>query len=848
MVALRFSRFTIASLVFAFGVAVVGAAQPDKDKEEELKRLAEVQRRLQLELQLRAQKTQPKGQPKVAPKPLPAPLGGMPDGAIARLGDSRLRHAGLPTCVVFSPDGKRVFSGGEDSMLRVWDANTGESLNTLNFPDASLRRVRFTHGGTKLAVQLSDSRVRFLNPDTLKEISEFAAEYGNDFATSADGTLIAHFANNGLLRVTELKTGLEMLEVTAGTPFAFRPDGKTIAVSGSGGKVTVYMIAGGKPVMTFDHGTSLNGLVFSPDGKLVATGGADGTGTETVKVWDLSDAKNPKMTVEIPGVSRPRTWLDNDKIAAAGAVSAGIYDISKKRWIGQAKGIAGEWAISPDGTKAASTGTGGLRIRMWDLTTGKQLHAENDTFPDTALLAPGADGQSVFVLAGEAAFNWPISRNTAQSAGTLPARAVHAETGGGRLVVATPEAVLVYDEFDPAKPLPAKPARTLTENAKACRAIAISPDGKKVAYSGGETKTTIADAATGKVIRTLPIQTVGLALAFTPDGEKLAMIGRDGFLRLWSAGSVGDEAQDLWKVRIQRGQKGTIAVSPDGKLIAASSSGMVKIVDTTDGSEVFAVGSLFEYGLFQHIAFSQNGRLLITSSEGMGGGVQVWEIATRTLVHRFSTGFGTVYRIGVFADGMRVASAGAEEAITVWDLTGRNGKEPPKTDELLTAWGQLDSIEGVKGYPALQTLVLGGGKSIRVMTAGLEEMHDTQKKIEQWAKNLGAEEFDEREAATKELIALGFRALPAVQMVAATSESAEAKKRANEILTQFAAKGVTVPSHGLAGDPLRLVRAVQVLEEIGGPEAKTLVERIATMGGAAAEAAKAALKKWDSKK
>jgi hypothetical protein len=304
----------------------------------------------------------------------------------------------------------------------------------------------------------------------------------------------------------------------------------------------------------------------------------------------------------------------------------------------------------------------------------------------------------------------------------------------------------------------------------------------------------------------------------------------------------------LWKVRIQRGQKGTIAVSPDGKLIAASSSGMVKIVDATEGSEIFTVGSLFEYGLFQHIAFSPNGRLLITSSEGMGGGVQVWEIATRTLVHRFSTGFGTVYRVGVFPDGTRVASAGAEEAITVWDLTGRNGKDAPKSSELLAAWGELDSIEGAKGYPALQTLVLGGSKSILVVTAGLEEMLETQKKIAQWVKKLGAEEFDDREAATKELLALRFRAIPALQVVAATSDSAEAKKRANEILTQLAAKGFVVPGHGLAGDSLRLVRAVHVLEEIGGPEAKMLLERISTLGGAAAEAAKTALKREDKGK
>src|SRR5207237_6201113 len=109
------------------------------------------------------------------------------------------------------------------------------------------------------------------------------------------------------------------------------------------------------------------------------------------------------------------------------------------------------------------------------------------------------------------------------------------------------------------------PARTLTEHAADCRAVAVSPDGKKVAYTGNSSKTVIADAATGKTIRVLPVDTVGLALAFTPDGEKLVMIGRDGFLRLWAAKDVGEGyAGDVWKVRVQRGQKGTIAVSTDG--------------------------------------------------------------------------------------------------------------------------------------------------------------------------------------------------------------------------------------------------------------------------------------------
>jgi hypothetical protein len=132
---------------------------------------------------------------------------------------------------------------------------------------------------------------------------------------------------------------------------------------------------------------------------------------------------------------------------------------------------------------------------------------------------------------------------------------------------------------------------------------------------------------------------------------------------------------------------------------------------------------------------------------------------------------------------------------------------------------------------------------VRVIAAGIEETLGTQKKVAQWVKDLGSEEFADREAATRALLAQGIRALPAVQAAAARAESPEVRTRAAEILDKFTAKGLQVPAHGLAGDTLRLVRAVQALEDAGGAEAKALLEKIAALGGRPGEEAKAALKR-----
>jgi hypothetical protein len=200
-----------------------------------------------------------------------------------------------------------------------------------------------------------------------------------------------------------------------------------------------------------------------------------------------------------------------------------------------------------------------------------------------------------------------------------------------------------------------------------------------------------------------------------------------------------------------------------------------------------------------------------------------------------------VNRFAVLPDGTRLVSAGVEEAITLWDLTERRSKPAPVVDDLLAAWRNLASLEGAKGVPAIHTLLAGGSKSIVVIDAGIDELLDTRKKTAVWLKELGSDAFAEREAASRELHGLGIRAVPDLYAVIARSDSPEVKRRAAEIIERFAAHGVRVPSHGLAGDDLQLYRAVEVLEKIGSRESVQVLARIEAIGGAAAAAATAAI-------
>src|SRR5262244_1534646 len=52
----------------------------------------------------------------------------LPEGAVARVGTSRLRHGQMVIGIAYAPDGKTVATGGWDNLVRVWDVATGRQV------------------------------------------------------------------------------------------------------------------------------------------------------------------------------------------------------------------------------------------------------------------------------------------------------------------------------------------------------------------------------------------------------------------------------------------------------------------------------------------------------------------------------------------------------------------------------------------------------------------------------------------------------------------------------------------------------------------------------------------------
>jgi WD40 repeat protein len=768
----------------------------------------------------------------------PAVAADLPPGAVARLGAVALRHPDRPTCLAFTPDGRALVSGGTDGTLRAWDPATGVELARVTVPNGVVTALAVSADGRALAADFGDGKVRLFDPRTLKLLRAVPCEGADAIALNRDGGLVGAVRSTGPLPLIEAATGLDRMELPNGKALAFTLDGSAVAASDAADTVTVYEIPSGKPRLSLRHPNreGVTAVAVSPDGSRLAT--ADPGDTGRVRVWDL---KSGGRLAEWPGQGPVAFRPDGTLVGRRGDAVA-VWDVKADKPLREIDAGALTFAVSPDGKRLATAGWR-TRIRLWDIETGKEQPPARADTGEVLSLTPAADGNGM-VFGTTTGVMWWSPGETAPR--PVPGRGGPAGLVGGRLVAAYGRGVGVWGPPADGKEWVAEPARLLDGVAGKLGGVAGSPDGKRVALVTDERAVTVADPGTGQVARswTSPAAVLGLALT----GDRVTVIGHDGFVRCWDLTAPATaNPPEAWKGRVARSLSAAAAAPADGRFVAVTSIIRVTLFDARTGAQLFAFGRKWEDGPFCTATVSPDGRLVAAGTQGGAGGVVVWEVATRTAVRRFAGGSGTVQFVAFLDGGRRVASVGHDDTVTVWDLTGRPDRAAPTDAELRAAWGRLDRDDGEAGFPPVWVLAAGGDRGLVVIRDGLARAGETDARVKKLIKDLDADAFRTREAAAADLKALGVRALPVVTAAAESHPSAEARRRAEEVVAALTRAGVTIPAHGLYGEPLRQVRAVAALEAIGGPEAVKLLEELQKRGGRPGEEADLALKRMARK-
>jgi WD40 repeat protein len=190
------------------------------------------------------------------------------------------------------------------------------------------------------------------------------------------------------------------------------------------------------------------------------------------------------------------------------------------------------------------------------------------------------------------------------------------------------------------------------------------------------------------------------AVAISPDGKTLAFGGIDTAVRLVSLeGKPGQEK--VWNQETPEDVVASLAFSPDGKVLAcAKGNGAIRLWDMAAGAELRPLTNLG--GPANQIAYSPDGTLLAVAGDVNGALVRVWNVATRRpLLTPDLSGVAKAWSVAFSPDGKTLAAGMEPGEVWLWDVA--TGKEVAR----LTGMG--DVVRWLGFHPDGQSLVAAGG-------------------------------------------------------------------------------------------------------------------------------------------
>jgi WD domain, G-beta repeat len=156
-------------------------------------------------------------------------------------------------------------------------------------------------------------------------------------------------------------------------------------------------------------------------------------------------------------------------------------------------------------------------------------------------------------------------------------------------------------------------------------------------------------------------------LEFNPDGSVLAIAGRDGGVALVS---IPEPIEPLQPMPLEDlSEVDALAFDFNGQRLAVASKQLARVsiydIHAAD-IQVTTLRSHSDPFLPHSVAFSPDG-LRLASGDALSGKVQIWELATSSVLQEYRAAEGSVESLSFDLQGNRLVSVGEEGTLRVWN-------------------------------------------------------------------------------------------------------------------------------------------------------------------------------------
>ncbi|KAG8717078.1 hypothetical protein FRC09_014773 [Ceratobasidium sp. 395] len=589
-----------------------------------------------------------------------------------------ISHSHYVSGVAFSPDGRRIVSGCGDCIVRVWDAETGIVIMSLEGHTRWVTCVAYSPDGYLIASGSFDCTVRIWDSRTGSEVCkplEGHSKYVHCLAFSADGKNVASISRDHLVRVWNITTGASIFHLDRHSApvlcVVFSPDGHYIASCAEDKQLIIWDAQAGAPVLEpMTHTHEICSVAFSPDSSLVVSGGWD----YAVTVWDRATLtrKLEPFTGHDDMIRAVQFSPGGDRIVSASHdCTVRIWNLESGKEIGadlqRHSGQVQSVVWSPDGLHIASC-SADKTVRIWDAEADTRASAGHSQSPapinyvvyshDGRMLATGSDDNALII--------WDAATGTVKSD---PLRghsdwvfSVAFSHDDRRIVSGSRDKTIwIWDVETGATVL-----GPIEGHSDAVRSVVFSPDSRLVASGSCDCTARIWDVEAGTQVlepltgHTEPVRCV----AFSPDGNFLASGSFGKTVRVWDV-QTGEPR--LGPLHGHTEAVYSVTFFSNGVYIASCSDDCtVHIWDASTGDVTRVLQQPHPQAQLWVVAVTQDSYHVVAGSSA--GCLLVWDMDSDNDTAKALHGhFNTVLSIALSPDGLRVVSSSTDGTLRMWD-------------------------------------------------------------------------------------------------------------------------------------------------------------------------------------